>query len=202
MIGVRTGRRRSNGAVRGPRGFTLLEILAVLLLMGLMASLVLPNLGALSEQALRDEARRLQAELERARERALVTGVRHQLVIDLEAGEYWTEWEPRRREETTPPPGSGSEGLRVAMSPPERELRSFEPVPDRSGRGTFLDNDIVFEGIEVDGGFADRGVLQLPFEADGSSQAARIVLARPRGDTLTLELLPLAETVRIVDEDT
>ncbi len=29
----------------------------------------------------------------------------------------------------------------------------------------------------------------------------RAVLARPRGDTLTLELLPLAETVRIVDED-
>ncbi len=168
--------------------------------MGLMASLVLPNLGALSEQALRDEARRLQAELERTRERALVTGVRHQLVIDLEVGEYWTEWEPRRQEETAAPPDSGSEGLRVAMSPPERELRSFEPVPDRSGRGTFLENDIVFEGIEVDGGFAHRGVLQLPFEADGSSQAARIVLAHPRGDTRTLELRPLAETVRILNE--
>jgi hypothetical protein len=84
---------------------------------------------------------------------------------------------------------------------PERERRSFEPLPDRSGRGSFLENDIVFEGIEVDGGFADRGVLQLPFEADGSSQAARIVLARPQGDTLTLELLPLAESVRILDED-
>ena len=172
-----------------------------MLLMCLMASLVLPNLGALSEQALRDEARRLQAELERARERALVTGVRHQLVIDLEVGEYWTEWEPRRREETAPPSSGGSEGPRVAMSPPEWERRSFEPVPDRSGRGSFLENDIVFEGIEVDGGFADRGVLQLAFEADGSSEAARIVLSRPQGDTLTLELLPLADAVRIVDED-
>ena len=65
------------------RGFTLLEMLAVLLLIGLIASLVLPNLGALSEQALRSEAQRLQAELERTRERALVTGIRHQLVIDL-----------------------------------------------------------------------------------------------------------------------
>jgi len=187
--------------VQGRRGFTLLEILAVLLLMGLMASLVLPNLGALSEQALRDEVRRLQTELERARERALVTGVRHQLVIDLEAGEYWTEWEPLRHEDPAPPPDSGSEGPRVAMSPPEREHRSFEPLPDRSGRGSVLENDIVFEGVEVDGGFTDRGVLQLPFEADGSSQAARIVLSRPQGDTLTLELLPLAESVRILDED-
>jgi prepilin-type N-terminal cleavage/methylation domain-containing protein len=201
LIATRTGRRRASGAARGRRGFTLLEILAVLLLMGLMASLVLPNLGALSEQALRDEARRLQTELERARERALVTGVRHQLVIDLEAGEYWTEWEPRQLAEAAPPPSSGSDGPRVPMSPPERERRSFEPLPDRSGRGSFLENDIVFEGIEVDGGFADRGVLQLPFEADGSSQAARIVLARPQGDTLTLELLPLAESVRILDED-
>jgi prepilin-type N-terminal cleavage/methylation domain-containing protein len=201
LIAVRTDRRRSKGAARGRRGFTLLEILAVLLLMGLMASLVLPNLGALSEQALRDEVRRLQAELERTRERALVTGVRHQLVIDLDAGEYWTEWEPAQQREAAPPPDSGIEGPRVAMSPPERERRSFEPLPDRSGRGSFLENDIVFEGIEVDGGFADRGVLELPFEADGSSQAARIVLSRPQGDTLTLELLPLAETVRIVDED-
>jgi prepilin-type N-terminal cleavage/methylation domain-containing protein len=200
LIAIRTGRHRSHGA-RGRGGFTLLEILAVLLLMGLMASLVLPNLGALSEQALRDEARRLQIELERARERALVTGVRHQLVIDLEAGEYWTEWQPRRQQDPAPLPSSGSEGPRAAMSPPERERSSFEPLPDRSGRGSFLDNDIVFEGIEVDGGFADRGVLELRFEADGSSQGAHIVLARPRGDTLTLELLPLAESVRIVDED-
>jgi hypothetical protein len=176
-------------------------MLAVLLLIGLIASLVLPNLGALSEQALRGEAQRLRAELERTRERALVTGIRHQLVIDLELGEYWTEWEPRREAEAPPAPGAAADGPRVAMEPPLRERRSFEPVPDLSGRPNALEQEIVFEGIELDGGFADRGILELPFEVDGSTESARIVLSRPSGDTLTLELLPLAESVRIVDED-
>ena len=87
------------------------------------------------------------------------------------------------------------------MEPPLREQRAFEPVPDRSGRVTVLEGEIVFEGVELAGGFADRGVLELPFEVDGSTEAARIVLARPSGDTLTLELLPLADSVRVVDDD-
>lgn len=194
-------RRRGSTRRPGEHGFTLLEMLAVLLLVGLMASLALPNLGALSEQALRDEARRLQAELERARERALVTGVRHRLVLDLELGEYWTEWESSSPQEPSPPDPAAQGGSRVAMQPPARARGSFEPLPDRSGRATALEGEIVFAGVELDGGFAERGVLQLPFESDGSTRGARIVLARPEGDTLTLEVLPLADAVRIVDED-
>lgn len=201
MIATRSAPGHLERARPRARGFTLLEMLAVLLLIGLVASLALPNLGALSEQALRDEARRLGAELERARERALVTGIRHQLVLDLELGEYWTEWEPASIEQEPLLPEGGEQAPRVAMAPPTSEQRSFEPLPDRSGRATALAAEIVFEGVEIDGGFADRGMLELPFEADGSTQAARIVLARPEGDTLTLELLPLADSVRIVDED-
>ena len=172
-------------------------MLAVLLLIGLVASLALPNFAALSGQALRDQARRLATELERARERSLLTGIRHQLVLDLEAGSYWTEWETP---EAAAAPAPGSEAPRVAMSAPAREGRRFTPLPDRSGRATAFGEGVFLAGIELDSGVVDRGVFQLPFEADGSSESARILLSLPEGTGLTLELLPLAETVRILDE--
>ncbi|MEN8184881.1 MAG: prepilin-type N-terminal cleavage/methylation domain-containing protein [Myxococcota bacterium] len=191
-------------------GFTLLEMLAVLLLIGLVASLALPNLAALSGQALRDEARHLATELERARERSVVTGVRHQLVLDLDAGRYWTEWESELAEAPLlggkqgvagePRAGDEREAPHVALSAPARERHRFTPLPDRSGRATALDGEVFVAAIELDSEVVDRGVLELPFESDGSSDPARILLSLPEGTTLTLELLPLADAVRIFDE--
>ena len=48
----------------------------------------------------------------------------------------------------------------------------------------------------------ERGRLSLAFESDGTTEAIRIVLARPDGRALVLEVRPLAEAVRIVDDET
>ena len=77
-----------------------------------------------------------------------------------------------------------------------------KPRPDPSGRGWRLDEDVVFGGVEIDSGVVERGRLSLAFESDGTTEAVRIVLARPDGRALALVVRPLAEAVRIVDDET
>jgi Tfp pilus assembly protein FimT len=192
--------RRGARAPRRAGAFTLLELIAVTLLIGLVAGLALPNFAALGEQGLRDQARELAGDLELARERALVTGVRHRLVLDLEGGSWWTEREapPEAEAETVVAAG----GVRVALSPPHaaRSESEWTPAPDRSGREHLLAEDVSFDGVELETTILERGVLALPFEVDGTAPRASIWLARPDGRALAVELEPLGDTVRIADE--
>ena len=81
--------------MRSPRrraGFTLIEMMAVVAIFALLAGFVAPNLGLLSSRRLQQQAEQISAQLELARQRAIVTGIPHRLAIDLEGGSYWLEW--------------------------------------------------------------------------------------------------------------
>jgi len=80
----RTARKR--------RGFTLIEILAVVLIIGLAMSFLLPNLDATRSSRLRQRASDIASRIELARERSIVTGVPHRVLIDLGAGGYRVDW--------------------------------------------------------------------------------------------------------------
>ena len=74
------------------RGFTLIEILAVVAILALVAAFVVPNMGGFRARALRAEAQQIAAQLELARQRAIVTGVPHRLWLELDQAEYRLEW--------------------------------------------------------------------------------------------------------------
>ena len=67
-------------------------MLAVVAIFALLAAFVAPNLGLLSSRRLQQQAERISAQLELARQRAIVTGIPHRLAIDLDRGSYWLEW--------------------------------------------------------------------------------------------------------------
>jgi prepilin-type N-terminal cleavage/methylation domain-containing protein len=182
---------------RDERAFTLLELIAVVLILGLVAGLAVPNLGLLGGRRLRDEAQRLAAELELARQRSVVTGIRHRLVLDLDESLYWTEWEVPEEEPAVPAaPGSDRP---PSLSPPERAESAFVPRPDLSGRPWRLPEDVAFGGVEIDAGVVARGQFSLAFESDGTTEAARIVL-ETEGNAVDLDVRTFAETIRIVDQ--
>ncbi len=191
-----TGARRGEAERSREGAFTLLELIAVVLIIGLVAALALPNLGILRDQALRDETRRLVAELELARQRSVITGVRHRLVFDLDQARYWTEWEVPEEAEAAPLVTGQASDRPPPLSPPDRARSLYEPLPDASGRGQRLDDDVFFAGIEIESGVVDRGTLNLAFDSDGTTQAARIVLENSDGRAFALEVRPLAEAVR------
>lgn len=72
------------------KGFSLVELLVVLVIIGLSASLVLPGLaGGLSSLRLKTAAREVSATLRYARSLAVSMGKEQVINVDIDEGKYW-----------------------------------------------------------------------------------------------------------------
>jgi general secretion pathway protein H len=85
-------------------GFTLLELLVALALVGLVATLAIGGLNRLAKTELRRSSARLAGSIRYLFDRASTTGKIHRLVLDFDEGKYWAEvsddrfFMPRERE--------------------------------------------------------------------------------------------------------
>lgn len=194
-------RRTPTGA-----GFTLLELVAVVAIIAMIATLAYRNLGFQGARTLYEQAQRLRADLELARQRSVVTGVPHRLQVDVETGRYWVEWQvadaPPPGEAPAPEPEETGIGpdTPIDLAPPRDAETAFRPLPDQLGRPVELGDDMYFGGVETPEGFLDAGVVAIAFERDGTSQPSEIVLGNVDGDVLVLEVRALADAVRVYEE--
>jgi prepilin-type N-terminal cleavage/methylation domain-containing protein len=185
------------------QAFTLLEILAVVAIFALLAGLALPNFSVLHTRNLKHQARRLVGQIELARQRAIVTGIPHRLYIDVDGGAYRVEWlvvedTPGDAAPESDDPFFGESA--VDLSAPRAAERSFHPLAGAMGRLALLDDGIEFAGVETTGGWISGGETSIHFERDGSADATTIVIEHESGLSVTLEVLPLADTVRVRHE--
>ena len=180
-------------------GFTLLEVLAVLLIGGLLMTFMVPNLSALGSRALRNQAEALVAKIDLARQRAVVTGIPHRLVLDIEEGGYGLEWTGAPESRADAASVDVDSGEEISLAPPPAAADEFQPLPGMMGNFEYLGDEIQFAGVEAPGGWVDFGDASVRFERDGSASYTTIVLNEPGGRELSLEILPLADSVRIVD---
>lgn len=183
--------------------FTLLEMLAVIAIIGMVAGLVLPGLGFATAQALEDQARTLSADLEFARQRTVMTGIRHRVVLDLDVDAWWVEWQapptpPDPDAESTPDPRP-RDGGPVDLAPPRAVPGEFVPMPSGPGRRRRLDRGVRFGGVETDAGIAERERVSVAFERDGSADPAQVTLLDEDGYGLVLDVRPLADAVVVRD---
>jgi prepilin-type N-terminal cleavage/methylation domain-containing protein len=181
------------------RGFTLIEMMAVVLLGAIMLTVVLPQFGVLSNRKLDQGSDLLRSKIEYARLRASITGKPHQLIIDLEGASYHVEWEVDRPEENLDLSNLDyGEQRRQLIAPPSDE-RFFEPIPEKSGMRTLLAEPIMIDGIDTPEGWIEEGVFQLIFEYDGTTQPTTIVLSDGTDNQRILEVFPLADFVHVTD---
>lgn len=193
---------------RHAAAFTLIELLAVVAILALMASFILPNLGVVRDRTLREQARQLAAQLELARQRAVVTGVPHRLLIDLEGGGYRLEWLASREEPQPALPDDalgfdvdGATPLPLAAPASATATAEFEPVPGGLGNFYYLESDLSFAGIDTPEGWIEHGDTFVAFDRDGTGAYTEIVIDDGGGREITLEVLPLADAVRILDAE-
>ena len=205
LVGLLAVPRRT-GPRRRASGFTLIELLAVVTIFGLLASIALPNLGLRGGRVLDDESKALAATIEFARMRAVMTGIPHRLLVDLDAGVYRLEWyatdgeaygDPSLDLPEATPAADEPRGLSpVEMSPPGGSQRTFRPVTGTFGDPVQLDDVVFLDRFETPEAVYDTGELQLVFDRDGTSEPAIIVLRIDDGREIALEVEPLADTVR------
>lgn len=187
-------------------GFTLIEMIAVTLLFAVISGIFAPQIGLLSSRALGNLANDLTAHIELGRQRAVVTGTPHRIVMDLEAGGYRLQWrvtelEAMGAEAEAPPPLDIHGQTPIAMAPPRELELDFHPVPGTAGDFVWLEQDLFFAGLETQEGWFDRGEAAVVFRADGTATGARIHLEDADGKGLVLEILPLSDSVRIIDAE-
>ena len=190
-------------------GFTLIEVMAAVAIFALLIGLVVPRIAAITSRSLRHRAEDIAGRIELARQRTVVTGVRHRLVVDLDRGAYWVEWEgPAEGPEAGPEP----DGLPAA--PPALDVRGETPIPElppdeaeaeyRPLAGRFGDVEALEEGLSIAGvqtarGWVDRGEAWIEFERDGTAAFTEIHLGDDSGRGLVIEVPALEGMVGIGD---
>ncbi len=76
------------------QGFSLIEIVIVLAIMGTMAALILPSLGLSPGSSFGHALRGLTSALRASYDSAVISGRMHRVLLELHSGEYWTEVAP------------------------------------------------------------------------------------------------------------
>ncbi len=84
-------RERCGSGPSAPGGFTLIEVMVVLLIMGLLASLGVMGFRAVTKGDLRESTAHLSGAIRYLFDRASITGKYHRLVLDNLGGKYWAE---------------------------------------------------------------------------------------------------------------
>lgn len=185
------------GRSRRSAGFTILEILVVVMLMGIVASLLvripMGGLGA----TLRAGARELAADLDYTMQRTLATGRPHRWVVDLDQQRFRIE-EIRIEPPDPAPTLPTHEGL-LSLAPP-RPHASFEPAANRTGEWRRLSSTSIGIGeVQVGDLVVRERTASIAFDAVGATAPARILIADESGHALELRIVAFTGEVEIVE---
>lgn len=195
-------------------GFTLIEMVAVIAIIGMIFAIGIPRLSTSKIRALRNDAESIAASLEYARQRAIMTRIPHRVLFDLEDGGYRIEWlvdEAHADEavadadhelatadpETPAADASNPDAAHIDFHPPAREERNFYPIANRQlGSFTWLDDARYFVGLENSSGWIEGGEVEIVFDEEGATEHTLLELADADDNHLTLEVEPLLDRVR------
>jgi prepilin-type N-terminal cleavage/methylation domain-containing protein len=185
--------------------FTLIEMLAVVAILALVASFVAPSLDVVRQRRLRAAAMQLASQLEFARQRTVATGVPHRVLFDLENQLYRIEWLADDLAEDpaglVPVEYDVSGGTPLPLeAPPERALQ-YRPIPGLFGRDQWLESDLSFAGLETPEGWLERGESFVSFDRDGTGSYTEIVLEDDSGETVALAVHPLEDAVQLLEDE-
>jgi prepilin-type N-terminal cleavage/methylation domain-containing protein len=185
---------------RGDRGFTLIELLAVVAMFALLAGMVAPLLHLGGSRAARREAEDLAGAVEFARQRAVMTGRTHRLVMDLDRGQHRIEWLPPPEPEAAAGERSTRRERKIAMTPPDTGLDHFVPAPGALGRDHEMDSATRLLEVRLPGDSFARGVVVLAITPDGAADPALIRVGSAEGEPLyDVRVEALADAAEISD---
>ncbi len=181
-------------------GFTLLELLVVLLLIVLVTGVFTTTVGGGFGVHLRNAGRTLAAELEYIGQRAVTTGRTQRFVIDLDEQVFRVEELPLPEPEAEAELPEHAESLDLA---PPMLPAHFAPVEGRIGEWNALDDadEVRFREVRFGSEAIHAGVVGIGFSSDGASDPAEIWLRDDGGYDLRIRLVAFTGEIRVEEVD-
>ncbi len=197
--------RSPKGTVEDGRrgdGFTLIELILVLVIMGLLTALVTPAITSLTGLKLKTAARKVAAGLRYARSQAVATGSDYQVVFNLEKGEMTIE---SLKEEEEPYYNREDAEQEEYGGKVEEETVEEEDVPKKvKKKKTYIIPEevtlakVIVEGEEITED-DDEGETWIDFYPNGSCSGGEIFLTDERERTYRIALNFLTGIVEITE---
>lgn len=161
----------SHVARRTNRGFTLIEMMVVIVIISLVAAIVLPLLPTTDASNLRNSARRLSTVIRYLGDRAVTTKSRYRMQLDLT--------------ENT---------LKIKKIVNGEEAEPEDPFFSRK----FIDDGVSVEDVEIPRlGKTGEGVVNIDFGVAGLGEFVIIHLKGAKGDHFTLSAFPNGGKVKV-----
>ena len=194
------------------RGFTLIEVMAVLLLIMLIYGMALPAFGPGSGADAENDALEIAAAIESARLSALTYRENHRVVIDLRQASWWQERESRTQREPADANTGDTQPLelpewrddaKLPLVAPTTTTHGFQPILGLVGQGNVLRETVHFVGAETsEGRWIEDGTIAIELRPDGLADRTVLVLEGTNKQRFRLAIEPLDATVSIRAVDT
>jgi len=153
------------GPSRANRGFTLLEVMIVIAIIGIASGVALSSLGSLTGAELRTQTNRISAAIRHAYNRSVADGMYMRMVLNIETDRYWVE-------------GSYTPTFIPAQARSEGEANDGKTAKDKDDEDAPVvpKNDFVriIEEVGMDKGIGIDGVITAGQEDEFKSGTAHI----------------------------
>jgi type II secretion system protein H len=193
LVSMKWGLPRNSNSFR--RGFTLIELMVVLVIIAIMTAVIIPEMrGTFEEALLRSTARKLVNVFSLAYSRAVTVNQLHRVRLDRKTGRYTMERTVREGEE-----GSGFVPVRdIAGSEGELDTRitiEFRRSEEPPAEGRETQGPVISE--EESRNQDTRDVIA--FHPDGTADSGELLLRDREGFRLVLRINPTTARVQIIE---
>ncbi len=152
-------------------GFTLLELIVVLAIIGMLSALIIPRLSSIGLAQLRSEARRIRSLIQACYDLSVLEKTNYRLAINLDE---------------------------QCIEPQQRQADRYEPVQNPLLQRHCLAPEVTIQEFETpDRKIAGAGEDYLYFTPFGYVEPARIFITDTSGNSFTLFTQPLTGEVEI-----
>ena len=166
-------------------GFTLLELMVVIVLIGIMTAMILPDMrGTYADVLLRAASRKIVSLCQLANSRAITLNKTHRLRFERTSGRYFLERQT------------------------DNSASDFRPLTELSGMEGVLERRLVVEiqkAIEdpasANPWIAPSAPDTIAFYPDGTAEQAEILLRERSGLRLALRINPVTARVQIIESE-